>query len=137
MDVSLNRPPPDTGGRDATPPVAPRSLIQQFETAVTPVQSPGHAFSSSLELPAQISPSAMAPTSAYIHATAPTQSLPSRSPSEVEHHAHFDLPPGDPKQDDALIFDIEHVPVENDPRDWSINKKVSTADEQIREGRSR
>lgn len=40
-----------------------------------------------------------------------------------ELHAHFHLPPGEPKHD-APVVDIEHVPVENDPREWSNTKKT-------------
>lgn len=45
-----------------------------------------------------------------------------------EHHAHFDLPPGEPKEpEESLqlpVVDIEHAPVDNDPREWSHKKKV-------------
>jgi hypothetical protein len=50
------------------------------------------------------------------------------SASTVSHHAHFDLPPGEPKDtDESLpvpVIDIEHAPVEDDPREWSDRKKV-------------
>jgi hypothetical protein len=45
-----------------------------------------------------------------------------------EHHAHFDLPPGEPKDpEESLqlpVVDIEHAPVDDDPREWSHKKKV-------------
>jgi hypothetical protein len=46
------------------------------------------------------------------------------------HHAHFDVPegpPSSPQSDkdhhDAPVIDIEHVPVDGDPREWSRTKK--------------
>lgn len=41
----------------------------------------------------------------------------------VHAHAHFDLPPGEPHHD-APMIDIEHVPVDDDPRDWPELKKT-------------
>lgn len=47
-----------------------------------------------------------------------------------EHHAHFDLPPGEPKEAEESmqlpVVDIEHTPVDDDPREWSHRKKVSS-----------
>jgi hypothetical protein len=58
------------------------------------------------------------------------EARPGHSPAH-EHHAHFDLPPGEPKEaEESLqvpVIDIEHAPVDNDPRDWSDKKKVRTA----------
>lgn len=52
----------------------------------------------------------------------------SRHSPTHEHHAHFDLPPGEPKEpEESLqvpIIDIEHAPVDDDPREWSNRKKV-------------
>jgi hypothetical protein len=52
----------------------------------------------------------------------------SRHVPSQEHHAHFDLPPGEPKEpEESLqlpVVDIEHTPVDNDPREWSHKKKV-------------
>ncbi|KAJ9107473.1 hypothetical protein QFC21_000926 [Naganishia friedmannii] len=50
------------------------------------------------------------------------------SAPSAAHHAHFDLPPGEPKDtDESLpvpVIDIEHAPVEDDPREWSDRKKT-------------
>ncbi len=40
-------------------------------------------------------------------------------------HAHFDSLPGEPEvASDVPVIDIEHVPVDDDPREWSDKKKV-------------
>jgi hypothetical protein len=58
------------------------------------------------------------------------EARPRHSPAH-EHHAHFDLPPGEPKESEESlqvpVIDIEHAPVDNDPREWSDKKKVSAA----------
>lgn len=48
------------------------------------------------------------------------------SPTHPSHHAHFDLPEGEAADThhDVPVFDIEHTPVEDDPRDWSDKKKT-------------
>lgn len=58
------------------------------------------------------------------------ETKPKPSPSQ-ENHAHFDLPPGElDEPEDSLqvpVIDIEHVPVEDDPREWSNRKKVRSS----------
>lgn len=47
----------------------------------------------------------------------------------ISHHAHFDVPPADARdrvdnQDRLPVIDIEHAPVDDDPREWSNRKKT-------------
>ncbi len=44
----------------------------------------------------------------------------------ADHHAHFDLPEGEAADThhDVPVFDIEHTPVDDDPREWKDNKKT-------------
>ncbi|KAJ9110434.1 hypothetical protein QFC19_001560 [Naganishia cerealis] len=64
------------------------------------------------------------------HSTANGLEISPRHPPAASdaHHAHFDLPPGEPKEtDESLplpVVDIEHAPVEDDPREWSNRKKT-------------
>ncbi len=47
----------------------------------------------------------------------------------AELHAHFDALPGHPREPSPKVpvVDIEHVPVDDDPREWSNRKKASEA----------
>lgn len=47
----------------------------------------------------------------------------------ISHHAHFDIPPAEAKdrvdnRDRLPVIDIEHAPVDDDPREWSNRKKT-------------
>lgn len=47
----------------------------------------------------------------------------------ISHHAHFDVPPAEAKdrvdnRDRLPVIDIEHAPVDDDPREWSNRKKT-------------
>lgn len=47
----------------------------------------------------------------------------------ISHHAHFDIPPAEAKdrvdnRNRLPVIDIEHAPVDDDPREWSNRKKT-------------
>lgn len=47
----------------------------------------------------------------------------------ISQHAHFDVPPAEAKdrvdnRDRLPVIDIEHAPVDDDPREWSDRKKT-------------
>lgn len=46
-------------------------------------------------------------------------------PHPPPHHAHFEVPNTRPSTEEgpAPVVDIEHVPVEDDPREWGDRKK--------------
>jgi hypothetical protein len=53
------------------------------------------------------------------------RSVESHQERRPDLHAHFDTLPGEPVVAiDEPVIDIEHVPVDDDPREWSNRKKV-------------